>query len=205
MIQLLRPVFTAGNAATDDRTGIVLCSATTRSYLINYARTLIYTTAMAFPALVSIEITYNFLTGGHAEPLRNRLHLLIQGTHKLLLALCRKHNPLADLLRVNTEPPKSPIIPVFTCRPRHLAKYCQERGSMVRPIVAPTVPSGCERIRVCLHAGNTMAEVEGLLKAVEAWLVECKTTGTTERESSRPSGGNKFQESHKSGPGTAKL
>ena len=205
MIQLLRPVFTAGNAATDDRTGIVLCSATTRSYLINYARTLIYTTAMGFPALASIETTYKFLTEGYAEPLRDHLHLLVRRTHKSLLALCRKHHPLADLLRVNTEPPKSPIIPVFTCRPRHLAKYCQERGSMVRPIVAPTVPAGSERIRVCLHAGNTMAEVEALLKAVEAWLVECKTTGTTERESSRPSGGNKIQESDTSGPGTAKL
>ncbi len=196
---------TAGNATTDDRTGIVLCSPTTRSYLINYARTLIYTTAMGFPALASIETTYKFLTEGYAEPLRNHLNFLMGGTHNLLLALCRKHNPPTDLLRVNTEPPKSPIIPVFTCRPRHLAKYCQERGYMVRPIVAPTVPAGSERIRVCLHAGNTIAEVEGLMKAVEAWLVECKTAGTTGRENSRPSGVDTAQELEKSISVTAKL
>ncbi len=190
---------------TDDRAGIVLCSPTTRSYLINYARTLIYTTAMGFPALASIEATYKFLAQGHAEPLRNHLNFLIHATHKLLLALCHKHKPPTGLVRVNAELPKSPIIPVFTCRPRHLARYCQERGSMVRPIVAPTVPAGSERIRVCLHAGNTMAEVEGLLKSVEAWLVECTVAGTTERESSQPSGSGTNQTLDKSVLGIAKL
>ncbi|KAK3899377.1 pyridoxal phosphate-dependent transferase [Staphylotrichum tortipilum] len=162
--------------------GIVLCSPTTRSYLINYARTLIYTTAMGFPALASIEATYNFLTNGQAEPLRDHLRLLVRDTHKLLVALCGRHNPPSDLLRVNTQPPRSPIIPVFTCRPRSLATYCQQRGFMVRPIVAPTVPAGKERIRVCLHAGNTMAEVEGLVRAIEAWITECVVAGTTGRE-----------------------
>lgn len=41
---------------------------------------------------------------------------------------------------------------------------------MVRPIVAPTVPEGSERVRICLHAGNTAKEVEALLEAVEEWL-----------------------------------
>ncbi|KAK4235544.1 pyridoxal phosphate-dependent transferase [Achaetomium macrosporum] len=152
--------------------GIVLCSPTTRSYLINYARTLIYTTAMSFPSLVSIETAYNFLMAGHAEPLLSHLHLLIRKTDELLLALCASHNPPADLLRVATAvEPRSPIIPVLTSRPRSLAKHCQQKGFMVRPIVAPTVPRGSERIRICLHAGNTVAQVQGLVEAVEAWLV----------------------------------
>lgn len=41
---------------------------------------------------------------------------------------------------------------------------------MVRPIVAPTVPEGTDRVRLCLHAANTVAEVRGLCLAIEEWL-----------------------------------
>jgi 8-amino-7-oxononanoate synthase len=41
---------------------------------------------------------------------------------------------------------------------------------MVRPIVSPTVPVGTERVRVCLHAGNSVKDVEGLVMAVEEWV-----------------------------------
>ncbi|KAJ6789796.1 hypothetical protein PWT90_02347 [Aphanocladium album] len=36
---------------------IVLCSPTTKSYLINYARSLIYTTALGYPSLAAIQLT----------------------------------------------------------------------------------------------------------------------------------------------------
>ncbi|KAK3291053.1 pyridoxal phosphate-dependent transferase [Chaetomium fimeti] len=158
--------------------GMVLCSPTTRSYLINYARTLIYTTAMAFPSLASIEATYNFLAAGQAKPLLAHLDVLIQGAHRLLLQACSRHRPPPDLLRVRLGKPQSPVIPVLTSQPRNLAKHCQQMRFMVRPIVAPTVPKGEERIRICLHARNSMAEVEGLIGAIEQWLVETMKRGT---------------------------
>jgi 8-amino-7-oxononanoate synthase len=161
-------------ATNQPKQGLVLCTPTTRTYLINYARTLIYTTAMPFPSLASIETAYAFLASGQAEPLLTHLRLLIRETHALLLALCARHGPPAALLRVHPHEPRSPVIPVFTSRPRSLAEHCQRRGFMVRPIVAPTVPRGKERIRVCLHAGNTRKEVEGLVRALEEWLVAGK-------------------------------
>jgi 8-amino-7-oxononanoate synthase len=42
----------------------------------------------------------------------------------------------------------------------------------VRGIVPPTVPEGGERVRICLHAGNTKEQVEGLVDVVEAWVME---------------------------------
>ncbi|KAH7139973.1 pyridoxal phosphate-dependent transferase [Dactylonectria estremocensis] len=149
---------------------IVLSSHTTRAYLINYARPLIYTTAMALPSLASIKVTYNFLMNGGQEPLIRNLHGLMQQTHNLLQSICAHYNPPADLLRLDPNPPKSPIIPLFTAHPRSLAQHCQRAGFMVRPIVAPTVPEGSERVRICLHAGNTATEVEALLRGVEEWL-----------------------------------
>ncbi|KAH6885233.1 pyridoxal phosphate-dependent transferase [Thelonectria olida] len=149
---------------------IVLSSHTTRSYLINYARTLIYTTAMALPSLASIKVTYDFLMANGAEALTHNLQRLMSHTHSLLQSLVDRYQPATELLCVNQAPPKSPIIPLLTSHPRSLAQHCQQRNFMVRPIVAPTVPVGSERVRICLHAGNTIEEVEALTRAVEEWL-----------------------------------
>ncbi|KAK4063809.1 hypothetical protein Trihar35433_8517 [Trichoderma harzianum] len=107
---------------------IVLCSSTTRSYLINYARSFIYTTAMAFPSLASIRTTYDFLAQGHAESLVQNLQSLIHHMHTLLTQLIERHGPSPELFRINPEAPQSPILPLLTSRARNLAQYCQERG-----------------------------------------------------------------------------
>jgi 8-amino-7-oxononanoate synthase len=125
---------------------------------------------MAFPSLASIRTTYDFLAQGHAESLLQHLQSIINHMHNLLTSIIERHHPLPELFRINPETPQSPILPLFTGRARSLAQYCQERGFTVRPIVAPTVPIGQDRVRVCLHAGNTVEEVEGLCKAVEEWI-----------------------------------
>lgn len=40
----------------------------------------------------------------------------------------------------------------------------------MRPITYPTVPKGMERVRVCLHAGNSEEDVEGLAEGVRSWI-----------------------------------
>ena len=52
----------------------------------------------------------------------------------------------------------------------------------MRAVVPPTVPT--RRVRVCLHAGNTYAQIEGLVRRVEMWLVEKvrETDGVKARE-----------------------
>ncbi|KAL0937769.1 8-amino-7-oxononanoate synthase [Colletotrichum truncatum] len=149
---------------------IVLGSHLTRSYLINYARSLIYTTAMPFTSLASLQTAYDFIMAGHSEPLLRHLWSLIDRTHQLLLELCDQYQPEPGLLYLTQDRPKSPIIPLFTSNPRSLAQHCQQRGFMIRPIVAPTVPAGSERVRICLHAGNSIQQVEGLVAAIKSWL-----------------------------------
>ncbi|KAM7198201.1 pyridoxal phosphate-dependent transferase [Naviculisporaceae sp. PSN 640] len=164
--------------------GIVLCSPTTRLYLINYARTLIYTTMMAYSSLISIETAYGFLCSGKAIPLLNHLQALIRHTHKLLQDLSDRLPRKTGLFRLHRIKPTrsslhdkedtqvlTPVIPVLTSHPRSLASHCQQRKFMVRPIVAPTVPKGQERIRICLHAANTFSEVEALVHAMEEWVL----------------------------------
>lgn len=129
---------------------------------------------MSFPSLASIRASYGFMISGGTEMLVVHLRHLIRLTHRLLSHI------VSSLSEGPSAPPilalsplgesMSPIIPVFTPQPRSLASHCQAQGLMVRPIVAPTVPHGTERVRVCLHAGNTQWEVEKLAMAIAEWV-----------------------------------
>lgn len=55
---------------------------------------------------------------------------------------------------------------------------------MVRAVVAPTVPHGTERVRICLHAGNTVDEVENLVEALQIWC-ERRLEDTEKKEQTR--------------------
>lgn len=165
----------------------VLCSPTTRSYLINYARSLIYTTAMAYPMLAGIQTAYEYLQGGQVEQHLSHLGRLMKHTHRVLTSLISRQRPTREVFHINEGLPQSPIIPLFTSKARSLAQYCQERGFMVRPIVAPTVPAGTDRVRMCLHAGNTIEEVELFCKAVEAWVQQQQDTGMHSEVAAKPS------------------
>ena len=66
--------------------------------------------------------------------------------------------------------PTSPIFSLRTSQPRELASFCQRAGFVVRAIMPPTIPEGKERVRVCLHAGNTEEEIDSLVRTVQSWL-----------------------------------
>jgi 8-amino-7-oxononanoate synthase len=51
-------------------TAILLCSSLTREYLINYARPLIYSTAMSFPSLAAIKVVYSLMKQGLTQPVQ---------------------------------------------------------------------------------------------------------------------------------------
>jgi len=158
---------------------ILLCSPLIRQYLVNYARPLIYTTFMSYPALAAIKASYRFLSDGKTVQRAENLRHLIRYLHNQLLDLqergpWRHHESetVHSLLRVPTECPQSPIFSVLTSEPKALAAYCQSRGFVVRGIVPPTVPAGAERVRICLHAGNTDEQIDSLIVAIRGWVMQ---------------------------------
>lgn len=63
----------------------------------------------------------------------------------------------------------SSIFALLCKDPRGLAQVCQRSGYVVRAIVYPTVPLGKERIRICLHSGNSRKQIDGLLRVITDW------------------------------------
>ncbi|EED19023.1 aminotransferase, putative [Talaromyces stipitatus ATCC 10500] len=148
---------------------IVLCDSLTKEYLINYARTLIYTTAMSMPSLIAIRSAYEVMAEGKTRSLQSNLQSNIAYFQSRCDEL--KGTIASSLVHIDYND-RSPIFSVRTKVPRELARHCQERGLLVRPIMAPTVPLGRERVRVCLHAGNTRQEMDRLLNTIKQWAVE---------------------------------
>lgn len=136
---------------------ILLGSETLRTYLINFARSLIYTTALPYHALVAIKCAYEFLP--RAAPQRTRLKSLIEFFRQEI-----KKISFIELIESDS-PIQSVIIPGNE-KVRNVAGSLQEAGFDVRPIVSPTVPRGSERLRICLHAFNTENEIRKMLETL---------------------------------------
>lgn len=160
----------------------MLCCPETREYLVNYARSLIYTTALGFPFLAAIRAVYELLSGGETEnvcccwSVSVRMPADLQARRSLHQRTLHLQSRLADIGSLNPALlavdhfPNSPIFSLRTSAPRQLAEVCQRRGFVVRKIMPPTVPAGKERVRVCLHAGNTADEIDGLAETIRSWV-----------------------------------
>ncbi|KPV73799.1 uncharacterized protein RHOBADRAFT_37656 [Rhodotorula graminis WP1] len=160
---------------------VVLASPLIRDYLINYARPLIYSTVMTHLSALAVVKSLEMLEQGHSEAPAAHVHALalrlVSRLSSLLPAPSSVSLPphlvaivTSPSTRAIPHPPTSPIIPLLTSSPRPLAAFLRTRGFLSRPITHPTVPHAEERVRVCLHAGNTVREVDGLCDAVAEWV-----------------------------------
>ncbi|KAJ3284394.1 hypothetical protein HK104_009973 [Borealophlyctis nickersoniae] len=144
---------------------VVLGSAALRSYLINYARPLVYSTFLPTHGLLAIRSAYEIMMD-EAEDLQMRVQRLIDHFR----AEIGSSLPQPAHILPSTTPIQGIVVP-GNAQTSRLALLLRERGFDVRPIRSPTVPKGVERVRVCIHAHNTVEEVEELAKAVK-WAVQ---------------------------------
>ncbi|KAF1993377.1 PLP-dependent transferase [Amniculicola lignicola CBS 123094] len=160
---------------------IILGSPLLRHYLINYARPLIYSTFMSYPALAAVRASYSLLQQGHTVQLASHLQFLIKTLFAELHAAQDKN--LKTTLTIPSTCPNSPIFSIQVAEPKPLAKVLQAQGFMIRAVVPPTVPEGTSRVRVCLHAGNTEKEIKQLVKELGIWAASqtCVLAETKER------------------------
>lgn len=138
---------------------IVLGSSLLREYLINFSRSFIYTTAAPFHQLASVKMTYRLLQQSGDEQAALHQHIGFFKEHiENKEALIPSHSAIQCLLLKSNG------------RAKALSDKLQADGLDVRPIYSPTVAAGAERVRICIHAYNTTAELRRLTAIINDFL-----------------------------------
>ncbi|MBC8755614.1 8-amino-7-oxononanoate synthase [Kordia sp. YSTF-M3] len=137
---------------------VILGSEDLRTYLINFARSFIYTTGLSPHAIATIKMAYGELLETDAiQSLKENIAYFNQKAKKT--PFIKSESAIhCSIISGNTEVKKA-------------AKLLQEKGFDVKPILSPTVPEGKERLRICLHAYNSQEEINEILKIVTMFVV----------------------------------
>jgi 8-amino-7-oxononanoate synthase len=125
-------------------------------YLIQTARTFIYTTAqppaIAAATLKSLELVQT--ESWRREHLRELIQQFRHGAAQLGLPLMASDTAIQPILVGSSE------------KALAISRQLEERGLLVTAIRPPTVPDGTARLRVTLSAAHTASDVEQLLTAL---------------------------------------
>lgn len=135
----------------------ILGSEDLRDYLVNFARSLIYTTGLPPHSLATILTAYHHLSDTpELEKLKNNI---LHFNHEI------NRLGLKQIFVRGKSAIQSAIIPGNE-RVKNTALQLQRNGYNVKAILSPTVPEGQERLRICLHGFNSESEISGLLEAL---------------------------------------
>ncbi|MCK7556375.1 aminotransferase class I/II-fold pyridoxal phosphate-dependent enzyme [Chitinophaga sedimenti] len=151
--QCFARVYTFGKAV-GCHGAIVVGSWALHDYLINFARSFIYTTALPASAIATVMQSLSLLRNMDVQ--REYLRHLVQ--------YFRSKIPADRLTQSDT--PIQAIITPGNQRVKLLALRLQAAGLDVRAVLHPTVAVGAERLRVVLHVFNTTEEIDQLSRIV---------------------------------------
>lgn len=147
-------VYTYGKAMGCHGAAIV-GSSLLRDYLVNFARSFIYTTAMPGHSLQMIRAAYRLLQSTDAiAQLKENIAYFNEGIR-------------ADEAFIPSESAIHCRIITGNDRVQAAEEQLASADLFAKSIKSPTVKQGQERIRFCLHAFNTKAEIDLLLRTLK--------------------------------------
>ena len=134
----------------------ILGSEELKSYLVNFARSFIYTTGLSPHAVAAILVAYQSL-GSDKKSIHELKQNIIYFNQQLVLM------GLKQLFVRSKSAIQSAIIPGNE-NVKRIAGELQKNGFDVKAILSPTVPAGQERLRFCLHSFNSKEEIGVVLQ-----------------------------------------
>ncbi len=137
----------------------ILGSEQLKNYLVNFARSFIYTTGLSPHSVATIFVAYQHLSKSQQE--RAKLFQNIDYFKSCL--------PSSDFHLPSKSAIHSVIIPGNE-RVKTIAQQLQQNGFDVKPILSPTVPEGQERLRFCLHSYNSQKEIFTVLDLLSTFV-----------------------------------
>ncbi|CAG8908169.1 unnamed protein product [Penicillium egyptiacum] len=154
---------------------VVLAEPAIKLNLINYARSVIFSTAPSFVALAAVKAGYEILASEDGERRRRTLQDNIRYFYMTFLshpkwAAIKKGNiiQIPSEKSWNSEIPRSPIIPLVTPpnESTELAGHMHRAKFWANPVRYPIVPKGMDRVRLSIHADNTKEQIEDVIEVI---------------------------------------
>lgn len=140
----------------------VLCSQQLYAYLINFARSFIYTTALPPHSLSVILTAYKYLANKslQTEQLKNIVSFFTDETKRLGIDKAFIYSTSAIHCAVVSG----------NRNVKNISSVLRQNGFNVKAILSPTVPQGSERLRFCLHSYTTREQVTAVLTLLKQFL-----------------------------------
>lgn len=140
----------------------ILGSLALRDYLVNFARSFIYTTALPPPGVAAILAAYQHLKKETTAVKQLKDNI---GLFKLTL----KKAGLERLFIPSDSAIHCCMLP-GNDRVKRVAEQVRQSGFDVKPILSPTVPADKERLRFCLHSYNTPKAIEEVIDLLRTFV-----------------------------------
>lgn len=141
---------------------VILGSNELKSYLVNFARSFIYTTGLSPHSVATILIAYKSLSENQEAIQRLKANIVFFNQEKMRLGL----KPMF----VYSKSAIQCAIIQGNDNVKRIALQLQENGFDVKPILSPTVPEGQERLRFCLHNFNSEKEITKVLELLATFV-----------------------------------
>jgi len=140
----------------------ILGSAELKSFLVNFARSLIYTTGLSPHSVATILVAYQHLAKEKETLALLKNNIIFFNQQKLRLGL-------KPIFVYSKSAIQCAIIP-GNDKVKTIATQLQQHGFDVKPILSPTVPEGQERLRFCLHSYNSETEILNVLELLATFV-----------------------------------
>ena len=142
----------------------ILGSEKLKDYLINFSRSLIYTTALPPHSIATVLCAYECLDGieGNLE-MRKLLDNIYHFKSKLEALNLKQYFITSDSAIQS-------CIVSGNEKVKSISKKLEDKGFDVKAILSPTVTEGKERLRFCLHSYNSKDEIGLVLQLLKSYL-----------------------------------
>ncbi|MFD0799035.1 aminotransferase class I/II-fold pyridoxal phosphate-dependent enzyme [Maribacter chungangensis] len=141
----------------------VLGSKELRDYLVNFAKSFIYTTALPPHTLATIISAHDFFSTSAKEEVQKLTGNINYFKEEVKKQGLEKHF-------IASESPIQSCIITGVGKAKSVATKLMEKGFGVKAILSPTVPEGKERLRFCIHSYNSKEELGLVLKLLSTYL-----------------------------------
>ena len=142
----------------------ILGSKELKEYLVNFARSFIYTTGLPPHAVATILTAYKTLKQGQFAIQKLKENIVFFNQEKLLIGV----SPIF----VKSKSAIQSAIIRGNSNVKQIASQLQKEEFNVKAILSPTVPEGQERLRFCLHSYNTKEEISAVLKTLSQLIFQ---------------------------------